>query len=1022
MTNRAAKPLNPGVFVVLGDGLSAGAGDFGMSEELQPYSFPAQAAAAMGTPLSQPVMEAPGVGPVVGFKDLPVRLPQPMQTTVLKEFPPSGPFNNLSIPGLKLIDALTRRPVSPLIHRSDGLQTAVNLVLGLPGLAMGGNQPLPTQVEYAAFLQPTLALVTLGYFDVLDAAVKADVAWVPDDVSFRLNYGSVLMPFGRMQATVVTATLPDPADTAYFTPVSRAARVVKAEPEVLGVLFGLQPTDCLTPEGLFELGSRLITRTPGPMPEGCVVAGATVARLSDRVTSLNNQIRALSQEHDTVLFDLHAVFNAWKRDGITVGDRRLTADYLGGLFSLNGVYPGAVGHGALATALIDTLNAHFGMSYAAIDLRELATFDPVVRYRTADGPAVTMADLASTPPPAPSVPRAPSAPRIDAASAAPPGTRLTLPRGLEQELTLDPDASYYGDALRAAHTREEKDIMYGGTPNTLFGGNAIVQSHVQGSIRIKFSDPQGDIAHFELTVGELLGEDQTLVAPQLYKLPCIMNKVADAPGMVSSGDVDLRTGEVSNLSLNFSFMNSALFGLTAVNPNFPKVPVQFPGQYGSAWAKFEPRADGALDFMLSGVTFLPLGGGFGEPLRFPLPFAGPTMQFASIPSVGTALHPFINLSTKAPEGAPCGERCPEIPLNTVREFTAFAHNSAFGNMFSLNIPELGGDATGRAHLSGRVLIQFGERTRDSVPVMISTLLPGGMFATPPESPMAKAFPGRLSLGLLGHDEVLRFPRAQYSTHGACVVDDPFEFSIGSVDLKTGRFLGPLLYRGFIVQDMLTALMVLEPRTPKSSCYFRGPAAFEKDASGQTVFSYNGTVRVPYPEGFGFPRPDLKSTFTVGPNSALDPYLYIQAMDGIAPSPEGKSGGASNVLASNGQRFGYSYSIPGYSAGKPATFEYVNESTGGTFRMGSLVWVNFSNGGRDCPPGACEVVTFTGIGLWSQDTQRPHMATVQISTNALLPYVSILIDGGMTSNVNTKPAKAVYPLAEDGRLLSSSRSM
>ena len=110
----------------------------------------------------------------------------------------------------------------------------------------------------------------------------------------------------------------------------------------------------------------------------------------------------------------------------------------------------------------------------------MATFDPVAQYRTADGPAVTMADLASMPPPAPPAPRAPSAPRIGAATAAPQGTRFTLPPGLEQELTLDPDASYYGDALRAAHTREEKDIMYGGTPNTLFGGNAIVQSHLQG--------------------------------------------------------------------------------------------------------------------------------------------------------------------------------------------------------------------------------------------------------------------------------------------------------------------------------------------------------------------------------------------------------------------------------------------------------------------------------------------------------------------------------------------------------------
>lgn len=280
--------------------------------------------------------------------------------------------------------------------------------------------------------------------------------------------------------------------------------------------------------------------------------------------------------------------------------------------------------------------------------------------------------------------------------------------------------------------------------------------------------------------------------------------------------------------------------------------------------------------------------------------------------------------------------------------------------------------------------------------------------------MAKAFPGRLTIGLLGHDETLRFPNPQcaYTMHGVCFVDDPFEFSIGAIDLKTGRLLGPLLYRGFIVQDLLMALMALEPRTPKSSFYFRGPAAFERDGSGQTIFGFSGTVRVPYPEGFGFPQPDLKSVFTVGPNSALDPYLYMQAMDGVAPSPAGKSGGQRGVVASNGQRFSYTYTIPGYAAGKPASFEYVNETTGGTFRMGSLVWVNFSNTGSDVSPAEPEIVTFTGIGLWSQDTQRPHLATVQISTSPALPYVSIQIDGGMVSNVNTKPPKAVLPIACD----------
>jgi hypothetical protein len=38
-----------------------------------------------------------------------------------------------------------------------------------------------------------------------------------------------------------------------------------------------------------------------------------------------------------------------------------------------------------------------------------------------------------------------------------------------------------------------------------------------------------------------------------------------------------------------------------------------------------------------------------------------------------------------------------------------------------------------------------------------------------------------------------------------------------------------------------------------------------------------------------------------------------------------------------------------------------------------------------------------------------MCTAQISTAPEAPYVSILLDGGMLSNVNTKPPAAVYPI-------------
>ena len=600
-----------------------------------------------------------------------------------------------------------------------------------------------------------------------------------------------------------------------------------------------------------------------------------------------------------------------------------------------------------------------------------------------------------------------------------PRARITLPASLKAELPLNTESSYFGDALRAAHTTLQKDIPFGSTPNLLFGGLCLVQSHLHGTINVTFTPPDGDITHFVLSMGTgLTGQDSVLVAPQFYKLPAIKNTVTDVKDTVSTGALNLATGEVSDLNVKVAFGNSALDALVSVNPKIPPTPIEFSNEsrqdeknphYGSVWAKFEQRADGTLDFMMNGVSFMPLGAGFGgEVLRFPLPFSGPAMRFASIPAVGTALHPHLWLNTKTPDGVPCGDHCPEIPINTVREYTPFTHNTAFGDKFTLNVPDMEGGATGRSHLHGRVVIQFGARSGDSVPVSVSTLVPGGMFAKPPDSPMAKEFPGRLSLGALGHDETLRFKKISYNMQGVCWVDDPFEVSLGSVDLKTGKVLGNFLFRGFIVQSVLLTLLRLEPRTPKSSWHMRGPAAFEKDPSGQTVFGFSGVAHVAFPEGHGFPRPDLKSLYMAGPNSVLDPYIYIQAMDGIAPPPAGKSGSAHGVVASNGQRISYKYHIPGYPSGTPAVFEYVNEATGGKFQMGSLLWVNFSNSNRETRPGECDCVNFTGVGLWSLDMSGPHMASVQISTAPELPYVSILIDGGMVSNVNTKPPTAVMP--------------
>ena len=479
-----------------------------------------------------------------------------------------------------------------------------------------------------------------------------------------------------------------------------------------------------------------------------------------------------------------------------VGARSLNADLLGGFYSLDGYYPGKTGQALIANGILELLNENYGTAFELVDVAKVMERDPVAMYQLAEGPDFTLADL--TPPAGAASEAAPPVPVEVAATGARAGRSeratlpLTLPPGLEQVLPLSTESSYYGDALRPVHTTDPAEIGYGLSGNLLFGGLALLDSHLSGLVRIKFSPPVNGVSHFEVTHGEgLAGTDGRLSAPQFFKLPGVNHKLLDPQDVVSSGDLDLATGAVANLKYRLFFLNSAIFALAQVNPRLPKEPINFPGQYGSAWARFEQRADGLLDFEFYGTTFIPMSV-LGAPARFPLPFVSPTLSFASIPCDGTALHPHIHLSTMPPEGPDEGVEVPELPVNTIQVFTGSPYNNYFGDDFSLNAPELGSRATGRSHLMGRYQIQFGERFGDSLQFAISSMQPGGLLTTLRQSPFAQAFGKRIPDCLLGYDEFLRFRNQTYAMDQISFLDDPLDLAVGAVDLKTGKVIGHLL--------------------------------------------------------------------------------------------------------------------------------------------------------------------------------------------------------------------------------------
>ena len=378
-------------FVVLGEGMAAGMANYGLSVDVQDFSFPAQVARQMKTIFPQPLIQGPGLEGMFGLPAPVARVPTYPQTTV-RIYPvnprksageldrPSLFVFNLSVPNFRLSDSLTERPRWPLIQSSNPRQTTLNFILGAPALLLDNDVPLWTQLEYAVAMNPTMALIELGYFEALDAAATGNPAAVPDAVIFQNNYTKVVKALRNLYAEVVVTTIPDPTVAAYFMPQATAARLLQTQPSALD-RFGLQAGDFVTRPGLYAMSNRLLTKNFGSIPPNSILSAAAAAEIRARVNALNAAIIAVARANGAVVYDLNAFFARVRANGATAGRQTLTADYLGGFYSLDGVYPSATGHALIANDLVSFLNATYNEKFPPVDLTPLLASDPALSHR-----------------------------------------------------------------------------------------------------------------------------------------------------------------------------------------------------------------------------------------------------------------------------------------------------------------------------------------------------------------------------------------------------------------------------------------------------------------------------------------------------------------------------------------------------------------------------------------------------------------------------------------------------------------
>src|SRR5512143_1693425 len=375
------QPIDPlfTTYVAMGNSITAGFQSDGINDSTQLQSYAPQIAKQMHAPFFMPLLNRPGCRPPIDTlfraSGTPHRVGGGTATTcALRRAQPIPPpyISDVAVPGALAIDGTTNS-----VANSNPLTT---LILG--GL---------TQSQAMQRADPTFVTVWLGNNDVLGAATSAtnagDSTLVTDSTTFANEYKAVLdaidatpasgngvligvanvtlIPFfsqGQTYFAIKNTTANFPPNFLVGPNCAPSALGGKGDSVLVPFRFGLGLIGlaAANPAATFTLNC---TETQTVQP-------AELLRMVRAVTQYNATIQSQATARGYAYLDVNALFGTLPVGAIppfptTTGAAAVSAPF-GAIFSRDGVHPSAAAHKLIANALIQTINAKYGTSIAAI--------------------------------------------------------------------------------------------------------------------------------------------------------------------------------------------------------------------------------------------------------------------------------------------------------------------------------------------------------------------------------------------------------------------------------------------------------------------------------------------------------------------------------------------------------------------------------------------------------------------------------------------------------------------------------
>jgi GDSL-like Lipase/Acylhydrolase len=386
------KNVRPGPprLVVVGDSLSAGVQNFSLWEMQQPNGFASIIAKQAGWPLTLPLVPFPGAPNVLHVVSLgpPVDIEPEMGTLPLPpRIKPGVQPTNIAVPGLTVATALTLRPS---FTASDAQTQWATIVLGFPNLTRGAT----TEIELAQKLKPNVVIEWLGNNDALVPALAGQINALTPVNQFALSYEQVLDRLWITGAKLITATIPDVTEIAFFTSAQSIARQTHLPLDYVTAALGIGPNDYVRPSAQTLIPDILLGLKPGPLPAmcdaplpdlgvdklPCVLTAAEAQTVRSAVNCYNGIIKTETALHGGVVVDIHALVDRIYSSGYSLGNQTLTADFFGGLFSLDGIHPTNTGYAVIANEFIKAMNTGLKLNIPAADVAAIFAQDPLRGY------------------------------------------------------------------------------------------------------------------------------------------------------------------------------------------------------------------------------------------------------------------------------------------------------------------------------------------------------------------------------------------------------------------------------------------------------------------------------------------------------------------------------------------------------------------------------------------------------------------------------------------------------------------